>query len=899
MTWLSWGASRGSRAAVGRLWLAAGVVALGAGAAPVRPLAAEPDPLAACEAAFAAAPEERESVRCFRRVGGRPEHAAEVVRRLEALRARHPDHPWLPYDLAAVLWPTHSPRVAELYAEAARLFAERGDVEGQIDAHRGRIIALGWQERHDEIGRELATLERLADASDDPDLAMQVRVGLARHHLDRRADPQTAWQLLQEDAARVAAGRAEARREGSWRRMAAKVAHELGRFPQARRHLRRWLEIEEEHPDPYGRASALEMLARIHLSSAVPSPAAREQLEDLLRRSLEAARASDNRATEALVRGFLGRLLGGERGRGHLQACVELARGLGEEGAPEIEVPCLTSLAVLRAPQDEAEARRLLERAGRRARAAGDPWTASLLDVEGMRVDWATRPRGETLARAEATIGELEARLLEQTSGEEIRARMRSRWLDPHYWVAGRLLQGDPDDPALGPDRQAVERAFRMIEGRRGRSGADRPGSPAAATRPSGRPPSLLGAVEGALAEGEALLVFLMGDWENLYGEFEGGAWLLAVTSGGTRVHPLPGRAALEGPVERLAGLDDPQGSPALLARLHRQLLEPALAELPAAVDHLILLPDLPLHALPFAALAAEGQPPLAARFHLSQVASASRWLLRRNQSRRLHPLPALVVADPHPPAAEGRAAAAIRGAPGPGLVVPAQGEGATLGPLPHARREGRTIRRLLGPGTELLVGEEASEDAFLGLPLGSFAVLHLAAHAVADPYSTAGSAVFLAPGGGRDGRLTPREIEGLPLDDAVVVLAACETAAGEAVRGEGVLSLARAFLDAGAATVVASRWRLPDAEAAELFGELYQGLRRGESVVQALDHGRRRRLSTPGTAPLWAGLIVLGEGRHTPFPGGLRNPGWLPWLAGGILGLLVLAGWALRYRSG
>ncbi|RKG84965.1 CHAT domain-containing protein, partial [Corallococcus sp. CA049B] len=368
-----------------------------------------------------------------------------------------------------------------------------------------------------------------------------------------------------------------------------------------------------------------------------------------------------------------------------------------------------------------------------------------------------------------------------------------------------------------------------------------------------------LAATEQRLGEEEALLVFLVGTDHDLQGARAGCAWVLAVTREGTHAYRIPERARLRPSVALLSGLIERRdgSEAATAAALYAQLLAPALRELPPKVSRLLLVPDGPLHDLPFAALRehADG-PPLMARYELARVPSASLLHHWRAQPARPPEGEALVLADPDRGGTlQGTSVAAARG----GMFL----ETASLGALPEARREGRTVSEAL-EGTavkpRLLMGTEASEQALKASRWDAMRILHVAAHAVVDVESPERSALVLAPGAaGEDGLLQPREIAELRLRDALVVLSSCRGASGAMLAGEGVLSLARAFFESGARAVVASLWPMRDAEAAELLERYYRHLAEGRSAASALREAQREAWEDGEPAAMWAGLGVMG----------------------------------------
>jgi hypothetical protein len=150
------------------------------------------------------------------------------------------------------------------------------------------------------------------------------------------------------------------------------------------------------------------------------------------------------------------------------------------------------------------------------------------------------------------------------------------------------------------------------------------------------------------------------------------------------------------------------------------------------------------------------------------------------------------------------------------------------------------------GPDTTVLLGESATEHTLKQQPLGDYRVIHFAAHGIVSTKYPARSALVLLPGGGEDGLLQAREILNLRLRAALVTLSACDTGAGDVYGQEGVASLARPFLAAGARTVVASLWSTDDtfslAIMREFYGQLAAGADKGEALRKEAGHAEAIR---------------------------------------------------------
>lgn len=268
------------------------------------------------------------------------------------------------------------------------------------------------------------------------------------------------------------------------------------------------------------------------------------------------------------------------------------------------------------------------------------------------------------------------------------------------------------------------------------------------------------------------------------------------------------------------AGLDRPA------ARLYDDLLAPALAAVPAGARTLIVSADGPLHRLPFDAI---GSPRVIDRWDVVLVPSASALL---------------------PRAAPVRAGAAA-------LVVSASSEAPGLRPLAAAPAEVAAIRRRVGAEIAELSGLGATRERLLAEQLDRFAVLHFASHAVVDEDRPLRSALMLS---GVDNRWTGDDIFRQRLTADLVVLAACSTAAGTHLPGEGVMSLSRAFLHAGARATIATLWDVPDAPGPVFADVLYRELAAGRPLGAAVAVARRelRRQGAPPRA--WAAYVLTGS---------------------------------------
>jgi CHAT domain-containing protein len=290
---------------------------------------------------------------------------------------------------------------------------------------------------------------------------------------------------------------------------------------------------------------------------------------------------------------------------------------------------------------------------------------------------------------------------------------------------------------------------------------------------------------------------------------------------------------------------------------------------------------------LPFAALpepdADTGRPrraaarPLIASHEIVRLPSASvlAALRQEAQGRRPAPHAVAILADPVFDASDPRVAARPRPAAvhaasasaSPLLADHALGQ-AKLPRLPFSRAEAEAVASLAG-ARDLLdaVDFDASRETALSARLGDYRIVHFATHGVLDTERPSLSGLVLSlldkSGKPQNGYLRLPDIYNMRLNADLVVLSACDTALGKQIRGEGLISLTRAFMYAGAPRVVASLWQVDDVATAELMkrfyaGMLKQGLRPAAALRAAqLDISRDPRWTSPY---YWAGFVVEGD---------------------------------------
>jgi len=180
---------------------------------------------------------------------------------------------------------------------------------------------------------------------------------------------------------------------------------------------------------------------------------------------------------------------------------------------------------------------------------------------------------------------------------------------------------------------------------------------------------------------------------------------------------------------------------------------------------------------------------------------------------------------------------------------------------LYFAQKEAREIDFMYGRNGEVYIGKDATETQVKkSLDGGTYQTVHLACHGVFNKENPAFSFLYLRSDGENNGRLDIEEILGMHVKADLVVLSACETAVGSLGKGDEVMALDRAFLNAGSTAVISALWRISDVATAMLFKKYYRYRKDGISQSEALQKAASDLRAFFSHPVYWAALKYTGR---------------------------------------
>ena len=291
---------------------------------------------------------------------------------------------------------------------------------------------------------------------------------------------------------------------------------------------------------------------------------------------------------------------------------------------------------------------------------------------------------------------------------------------------------------------------------------------------------------------------------------------------------------------------DEQTGSPSLhlnptsLKKFYDLIITP-IADLIHG-NELTLVPEGPLWLVPYASFLDSNSKYLSESFRIRIIPSLLSWKLMTECPADYHcKTGALLVGDP--------------------CVEEVKYQRRRLQQLPFAKKEVEMIGRIIN--VEPLTGTEATKDAVLQR-ISSVALVHIAAHGRMET-----GEIALAPNPTRTSRrpkekdylLTMSDVLNAKLQARLVVLSCCHSGRGE-IKAEGVVGIARAFLGAGARSVLVSLWAVDDEATLEFMKSFYQHLVKGESASEALHQAMKsmRESELFSQVKHWAPFVLIGD---------------------------------------
>ena len=280
------------------------------------------------------------------------------------------------------------------------------------------------------------------------------------------------------------------------------------------------------------------------------------------------------------------------------------------------------------------------------------------------------------------------------------------------------------------------------------------------------------------------------------------------------------------------------------LRNLYELIIDP-ISDLIHASE-LIIVPDGPLFLAPFAAFRDRCSKFLCESFTIRLVPSLSTLKLMAECSERYcSDGKALLVGDP--------------------WVCEIKRKGKRrLEQLEFAKKEVEMIGKILD--VTPLMRQEATKAEVLRR-LDSAPLVHIAAHGSMET-----GEIFLSPNPPTPERpskgpkkedyvLTMEDVLNTQLRARLVVLSCCHSAQGE-VKVEGVVGIARAFLGAGARSVLVSLWAIDDEATLEFMGCFYQHLVEGKRASEAINQSRKflRESERFSDVKHWAPFVLVGD---------------------------------------
>jgi len=817
--------------------------------------------------------------------------------------------PWLTAQASMLLDAGAVDKAIEHLRRAIAGWLQNGRTDAEVCARHLLVFALTLKKQSRAALAETLLAETRAQEADLDEALNRLKQTHVTLLLTLNENLEQALVLMGET--RPGSSRAE---QINWHHIRGLMLSRLNRHSQAAREFERVIELAAEEAMPQMRAAARLNLANqlTRIGRNDPFAIAQDQVMELLHAVVSDAGA--RWSTRAMALRSLAQHKPATERAALLKQCEHLAKQAGDKRRQAV---CRADRAEVALDDTPERAIELIEQAV--ALAESDPRALWQIQSQRLAVIWATQP---PLTAFNSSLNAIDAE--RQLRDRQLNGPERAAFIDGLSWDYRRLVAKAYQHASMHPElaRKGFEllAANRAMVLRERRLARDKDGSSnrirelaerinqvqsvllSSHTKPGEinraraeiehleadwhkaaiGPPEIsamglnspaMAQLQRSLRSDEALLSFLT----LIPGQPIGAnGWLQVITSKASRLYPIPGDLELTEAADLLQGFANASQRQArqLLGQLARQLLFPALDDLSPQIRHLIIVPDRGIDKLPLVRLPTPYGAALGMRFSVDLAPSTGVWLDARQSAGTMGPVVAL--ADPKHHAAGYKALDAAY----PGQRPPR---------LPAAIDEVRRIRSMVGNKNVRTHMGDAATESVLKRPEAGIAggLVHLATHTLIHPGQHDRSAVLLTPDRDGDGLLQPWEIERLKLDGTGVILSSCASATGNRLDNEGVISLARSFMIAGAPSVVATRQPVEDRHAEAFFQRFYWHLASGHSQSEAIRLARTDLHKNGYPDRAWAAWILYGDGRWQPLP---AYPNWPVWaVIIGAVGLLIL----------
>lgn len=305
-------------------------------------------------------------------------------------------------------------------------------------------------------------------------------------------------------------------------------------------------------------------------------------------------------------------------------------------------------------------------------------------------------------------------------------------------------------------------------------------------------------------------------------------------------------------------------------------------------IQHLIVIPDGELGYLPFEAFLTEAMdldhpigynelPYLCKSYQISYNYSATLWQQNKTQEQRNSNHQILAMAADYNIQLDSSRQH---------LRLPTyQQMRERLEALPAAQAEVKALEKAFDG--VFAYGKDASERR-MKEKASTFAIIHLAMHGFLDNQRPLlSSLAFTEDGDSLENNFwQAHEISKMNLQANLVVLSACETGYGKFEQGNGIASLARAFMYAGASSLIVSLWQVNDQVTANIMQNLYHNLANGMPKDQALGAAKIQYLNKAqgnlAHPAFWSPFVLIGN-NDAIYISRKGNFQWHWWLLGGL----------------